>query len=236
MRGDVNDSESVSVKDIVLLPEMQPRTSGYHLPTLRKYRDAMDAGDEFPPILLARFEGALVLVDGWHRLEAQQRLGRFEVVAQVREAESREEAKLWAFEANRKHGLPLKKTELREMFRVYLKAGRHRRQKGRRFKSYREMAEELGIPKSTIANWTRQDAPALAKALSESQPFACGRRGGAREVSAGKRLARVASGALDEAAAAIAGVGDPQERWRLLEQAQGIVRALEEGNLQRPMF
>ena len=49
-------------------------------------------------------------------------------------------------------------------------------------------------------------------------------------------LAQVAGEALDEAAAAIAGVGDPQERWRLLEQAKGIVAVLEAGDLQKPMF
>lgn len=228
--------ETVPLASIVTLPEMQPRDKGLNLPTLRRYKQAMEAGEVFPPILLARVNGALVLVDGWHRLEAMRALGEWQVVAVVREARSMAEARLWGYEANRKHGLPLTKAELREMFRVYIKAGRHRKHRRGLFKSYREMGEELGIPKSTLAEWTRRDAPALAKALAKGNRFGGTGRGGAREAFAERRLAGEAHRALDEAGAAIPGVVDAEERRRLLDKVRGLVEALEGGDLQTPMF
>lgn len=227
---------TVQLASIVTLPEMQPRDKGLNLPTIRRYKQAMKAGEVFPPILLARVNGALVLVDGWHRLEAMLALGEWQAVAEVRDAGSTAEARLWGYEANRKHGLPLTKAELREMFRVYLKAGRHKGRRRGQFKSYREMGEELGIPKSTLAAWTQCDSPSLARALAEGNRFGGTGRGGARETSPERRLAGEAHRALDAAGAAILGVIDPDERWALLEKARGLVEALEDGDLQRPMF
>ena len=227
---------SVPFARIVTLCEMQPRDKGLHRATVRRYSQAMEAGEVFPPILLARVNGALVLADGWHRLEAALGLGRWEVEAEIRVADSLAEARLWGYEANRKHGLPLTKAELREMFRVYLKAGRHKGRRRGQFKSYREMGEELGIPKSTLAAWTQCDSPSLARALAEGNRFGGTGRGGARETSPERRLAGEAHRALDAAGAAIPGVIDPDERWALLEKARGLVEALEGGDLQRPMF
>lgn len=228
--------ESIPLTSIVTLPEMQPRDKGLNLATLRRYKQAMEAGEVFPPILLARVNDALVLVDGWHRLEAMRELGLWEAVAEVRVARSMAEARLWGYEANRKHGLPLTTAERREMFRAYLKADRHRGRRRGQFKSYREMGEELGIPKSTLAKWTLKDAPRLARALAEGNRFGGSRRGGAREASPERRLAGEAHRALDEAAATIPGVVDAEERWALLEKVRGLVAALEGGDLQRPMF
>lgn len=228
--------ETVPLANIVTLPDMQPREKGLHLATVRRYKQAMDAGEVFPPILLARVNGALILVDGWHRLEAMRARGQWETVAEIRDAESMAEARLWGYEANRKHGLPLTNSELRQMFRVYLKAGRHRGRRRGQFKSYREMGEELGIPKSTLASWTRADAPSLARALAEGNPFGGSGRGGAREAGLERRLAGEANRALDVAGVAIPGVVDAQERWRLLEKVRGLVEVLEGSDLQRPMF
>ncbi len=185
---DSPSTETVQFANIVTLPEMQPRNNGLNLATVRRYKQAMEAGETFPPILLGRFNGALVLADGWHRLEAMTERGLWEAVAEVRYVSSMAEAKLWGYEANRKHGLPLTKAELREMFRVYLKAKRHHGRSRGQFKSYREMAAELGIPKSTLASWTQSDAPALARALGKGNPYGGSGRGGAREAGPERRL------------------------------------------------
>ena len=134
------------------------------------------------------------------------------------------------------HGLPLTKAELREMFRVYLKAGRHRGRRRGQFKSYREMAAELGIPKSTLAAWTLQDAPSLARTLSDGNRFGGYNRGGAREVLPERWLYLEAHRALDLAAAAIPGVADAEQRWALLAKVRSLVDALKGGELQKPMF
>lgn len=229
-------ASTIPIESILTLPEMQPRDKGLNPATVRQYKQAMEAGAVFPPILLARVNGAVLLADGWHRLAAMQQRGQWQVEAVVRDTHTLAEARLWGYEANRKHGLPLTKAELREMFRVYLKAERHKGKRRGQFKSYREMGVELGIPKSTLAVWTQQDAPALARALAEAHSFGGSRRGGAREARPERRLAEEANRALDVAAAAIPGVVDGEERWTLLEKAQGLVEALENGALQRPMF
>lgn len=228
--------ESVPLASIVTLPDLQPREKGTSPATLRRYKQAMEAGEVFPPILLARVNGALILADGWHRLEAMKALGLWEAVAEIRDAFSIAEVRLWGFESNRKHGLPLTKSELRAMYTAYRKAGRHKGRRRGQFKSYREMAAELGIPKSTLASWTWQDAPALARALAGELSGGASRRGGAREAGPGRRLANEAHMALDAAGAAIAGVVDAEERWRLLDKVKQLAATLGEGDVQEPMF
>jgi hypothetical protein len=227
---------TVSLASILSLPDMQPRVKGQDRAVVRRYRQAMDAGEVFPPILLAKVNDALLLVDGWHGLEAMLAIGLWQTDALVRVADSMAEARLWAYEANRKHGLPLTNAERREMFRVYLKAKRHHGRRRGQFKSYREMGEELGIPKSTLAAWTLQDAPVLAKALAEGRPYGGSNRGGAREEGPERRLAREAHSALALAAASIPGIVNGEERWMLLEKVQRLVEVLEHGPLQKPMF
>ncbi|MBX3593548.1 hypothetical protein [Sphingomonas sp.] len=139
-------------------------------------------------------------------------LGVEETGALVRSTGSMDEAALWGYEANRKHGLPLSSAEQREMFRAYIKARKHWGRRRGQHKSYREMGEELGIPKSTLARWTQQDFPSVARALAERHPTGGSRRGGAREASPERRLEREAHRALDEAGAAIPGITDAEVR------------------------
>ncbi len=119
---------------------------------------------------MAEVRGRMVLVDGWHRLAALQRLGRTtaRVVVISREA-TPEEARWQAAEANLRHGRPLTRAELREAFQALVAAGHHRKpwEAGRKFLSYREISAALpGVAHTTIRNWMQADYPRIAKAMA----------------------------------------------------------------------
>jgi len=233
---------TVGLRNILRLPEMQPRIKGCDRATVDRYEKAMRSSgtDNFPPITLALFNGSYILVDGWHRMDALERLGEWQTIADVRIAKSLAEARLWAFQANQKHGLPLTDKDRREMFRAYITSRAHHMEIGRarriRLKSYREMEEELGLPKSTLARWMRQDFPAVARSLAERDGSPAGMRGGKRTGAKLNSLASSARKSLDAAAAAIPGVTEATDRFELLQKARAIVEILEHGPLEEPLF
>src|SRR5437763_1395157 len=76
--------------------------------TVRQYMEILD---QLPPVAVFDLgEGTLLLADGFHRVEAAQRLGREEVRAEVREG-TREEALEFAVLPNAHHGKALNQRE-----------------------------------------------------------------------------------------------------------------------------
>ncbi|MCK1575740.1 hypothetical protein [Bradyrhizobium sp. 174] len=120
-------------------------------------------GANMPPVRLADVGGALVLVDGWHRLLAQKQLGRDAIEATVEEL-SEHEAQWQAAVANTCNGARLaRQSEKRRVFELYIRQGRNR--VGRLgLKSYREIAKDLGglASKSSIENWMKKAFPKIA--------------------------------------------------------------------------
>lgn len=123
--------------------------------TVQRYAAAIKAGQTLPPLQVASVDGVPCLVDGYHRAAALEFLGFEEADAIITEA-TRDEAQWMAAQANMTHGLPLKPREVREVFRVYIRTGRYKKGSGK-WKSYREMGEELGRPHSTIRHWMEKD-------------------------------------------------------------------------------
>lgn len=123
--------------------------------TVQRYATAIKAGQELPPLQVALVDGVPCLVDGYHRAEALEYLGYVEAEAVITET-TRHEAQWMAAAANLTHGLPLKTRELREVFRVYIRTGRHKKGRGR-LKSYREIAQDLARPHTTIRLWMEKD-------------------------------------------------------------------------------
>jgi hypothetical protein len=134
--------------------------------TAEQYAGGYAAGDRFPPVLLARWKDALVLVDGWHRMKGAEIAGKEEIAAKVVAVSSLEELLWLTAEANLTHGKRLYGREHREVFRRYIRAGRHQVKPGRRsrLKSYRDIAKDLhGIRRhTTIQNWMQNDFPQIA--------------------------------------------------------------------------
>ena len=115
-----------------------------------------------PPIEVADIDGVLFVVDGWHRLEAAKRadLDCLDVTVVTSDAS---QAAWCAATANMKHGVPLKRAELRSVFRAYVRAGKHRRGTGLR--SYRQIAQDLHdtVRHTTVRNWMTKDFPNIAR-------------------------------------------------------------------------
>ncbi|MCA1527861.1 hypothetical protein [Bradyrhizobium yuanmingense] len=130
---------------------------------VREYITHYVHGANMPPVRLADIGGALVLMDGWHRLLAQKQLGR-DAVEATTEALSEMEAQWQAALANSYNGVRLnRQSEKRRVFELYIRQGRNR--VGRLgLKSYREIAKDLGglASKSSIENWMKKMFPKIA--------------------------------------------------------------------------
>jgi uncharacterized ParB-like nuclease family protein/FtsZ-binding cell division protein ZapB len=87
--------------------------------TVSDYAEAMQAGDQFPPIIVF-FDGVdYYLADGFHRLHAAQRLGKASIQAEVRTGTLRD-AILFSLGANDKHGLRRSNADKRKCVRTLL--------------------------------------------------------------------------------------------------------------------
>ncbi|MYL24080.1 hypothetical protein GLV89_09850 [Halomonas alkaliantarctica] len=138
-------------------------------PTISRYENALKSGASLPPVTVAKVDGVFILVDGYHRVAARERLGEMVLEAKVIET-TREGALGMAATANLSHGLPLKNSEIREVFRMYIRARKHIVGRGK-LKSYREIGQEIGKPKSTIHNWMRKDFPRIAQRYGGNEEF-----------------------------------------------------------------
>ena len=203
-----------------------------------RYANALRAGVAFPPVRLAMVAGVPVLVDGWHRVAAHQAIGASHVEAVITDASEREA--LWlAAEANLAHGLPLKAREVRDAFRAFIKARRHRvppragqgseaaRAAPGRL-SYRDIAKALGglVTHQTVSNWMHKDFPDIAREYGGEE--------GARADAPGPEdpeegFARAAHDAIAQALSAARGVRDPGRRGELVAAAEAALRVLREG-------
>lgn len=69
------------------------------------YAEEMRSGATFPPILVGQFEGRLIVVDGYHRVEATKRLGEELIKGTLKRYEAKADLLRAAVEANNHHGV-----------------------------------------------------------------------------------------------------------------------------------
>lgn len=158
---------TVAFDGIAFRPEFQVR-GGLDDENVRRLRNAYTSEQPVPPVSLIRINGengdnsALVLVDGWHRVEALQRNGKHSVEATIEDG-TYASAQWAAAEANLRHGLRLKSNELRGVFKAYMESGSYKRSNGS-LKSYREMTRDMGGLRghTTIRNWMKRQYPDIA--------------------------------------------------------------------------
>ena len=214
--GERREYPKVGLNDFLVDDEFQIR-SKMSREVVERYKQVYkqsinnDTEPPFPPIILAKIRGVRILVDGFHRVAAAKLAGLKEISAITTEM-SRKDAMLVAATANDTHGLPLKKSEYREVFRRFIKAGKHRSQEKRRvYKSYREMAKEIGgIPHTTIRNWMKSDFPKVYAAIGKGRVV--DKEDLFDPVDHEARLVEHVTGALREALNAMKGIDDPQYR------------------------
>lgn len=227
---DVSTAEvrkDLRTSDIVELPGLQIRDRTSPL-IVKQYANQMRNGATFPPIKVARMNGAYAVVDGWHRLGAARLLGVADVDAVIVPCEGPSEARWMAAEANLTHGQPLKQKAKREVFRAYVKAGKHR--KGRRGpKSSREMAADLHglVSHQGLLNWMQKDFPAVYRQMRGSEESPSG-AGGLRESDSDGAFSGHVADAMEQALAAFRGVRNPEVRGQIVGQFRAALRAMEE--------
>lgn len=199
--------------------------------TVHKYANVYKSGSTMPPVKVARIKDGLVLTDGWHRIAALESLGKITVRAQVVETTAKE-ARWMAAKANTEHGLPLKASEVREVFRAYVRAGKYKTSQGK-LKSLRDISTELSGLRThnTIRNWMKKDFPKIAMKYQADEPDRG--QGGLAEISVENHMT-TASDALATALAASRFVNDPLDRGRLIKQAEELLKVIKEGKPWEP--
>jgi hypothetical protein len=205
----------VPIANIVLRPEWQVRQAMNHR-VINTYVTATIHG-KMPPIRLGRVNGALMLVDGWHRLAAAKRIEREDITAVIEDM-TEDQARWAAAEANTMHGLQLKPGEKRAVFRRYVQTKQH--QDGQHFKSYRDIARELhGIAgKSSLQRWMEIDFPKVAAKMNSGRLAETSSDANTKHT----RYFQTAVEHLEQIVAAAPALGE-EERRRLADQLSEAV-------------
>ncbi|MEO3475871.1 ParB N-terminal domain-containing protein [Roseomonas sp. CAU 1739] len=229
MTGQQRDPVTVAIRDLHRDSRFQIRHA-INRAAVARYANALRAEARLPPVRVALVSGVPVLVDGWHRVAAHQAIGATHVQAIITEATA-QEARWLAAEANLTHGLPLKAREVRDAFRAFIKARRHRiraRQgKGPGKLSYREISKALGglVTHQTVSNWMHKDFPDTAREYG-AEAQAPAEAPAPEDPEEG--FARAAHEAIAQALAAARGVTDPARRGAIIGEAEAALRELRE--------
>jgi len=220
---------TIKIADVAIRDEWQVRNK-LDDTTVNTYKNIYKNGGtlELPPIQVARVDGSLLLVDGWHRLRALMLLGHHTVEATISDA-TVSEARWAAAKANFSHGLPLKPKEVRNVFNAYIVTRQHLT-RGGRIKSYRTMEEDLGhrVSYRTLNNWMQKDHPKIAAKMAEQYGVddkAHYHDGGPPKPDRITAL-EAAMASLDQAVAEARSMS-PEDRGRLLAYAKGTVEGIE---------
>lgn len=215
---------TVPIRDIVLRPDFQVRfkadqgvIKGYA--TIYK-RNA----HKMPPLKVARIGKALVLVDGWHRLAALEKLGESLAYVEIVPCEDERDALWLAASSNLSHGLRLKNKEKVQVFRAYIKAGKHKKNRDD-LKSYRDMEADMNgaISYGSIRNWMKRYYPSIFRKMSGQDDPPSGDGCPAKRIRTMKDETKEY---LDMALAAFRGVESPEDRQELFKMAERVVQAM----------
>lgn len=168
MYPETTTEHTVPIADIVLRNDWQVRNK-VQMQTVKQYAAAMRGGVEMPPIRLANVNGALMLVDGWHRLAAARSIDQDDIQATV-EVMTEKEAALAAALANTTHGLTLKRNERFRVFQRYM-ADQHYLEKpnGQRVKSLADIVKNLNglYSRSGVHKLIKDNYPKVAARISK---------------------------------------------------------------------
>jgi hypothetical protein len=228
--ADAGASTRIRLPFNALAKHLEAQVRGKTIPAIvNRYASAMKSGARFPPITVADINGSLVLIDGFHRRAALEACGEWEADAELIASHSLEDALWKAFDANLRHGQPLKSTVYRAAFRAYIRAGKNVKADGG-LQSYREIATSIpGKSHSAYRRWMQNDFPSTFAAMSGSSDEA---EGGLRDALTAyadpqSELACKAIEMLEDARALMDGVTDPFLRWKFVETARHEANRIE---------
>ncbi|MGL5717865.1 ParB N-terminal domain-containing protein [Cetobacterium sp.] len=106
-KNEIKKVIEVSISDISE-KDFNPRKSGL----LQENVEKLIKAEEFPPIHLGYLDDELIVVDGYHRLSATQRLGKDKIQAFITRFDSEAELKKQAFLSNVNHGIKLSELDI----------------------------------------------------------------------------------------------------------------------------
>lgn len=145
-------------EQITLDPYLQMRVS-VSSEAIEDYKRQIELDYNFPPITCMQVDDKLYLLDGWHRLQAHNDLGRETIDAHVLEG-TYEDAKDYVIKANSTHGLRRTAADKRRVIETMLSMDKYKKA------TLRELEMASGVPRSTIA---RIKNPPKAKESKMSQ-------------------------------------------------------------------
>ena len=123
-----------------------------------------------PPIKLGRLPtGTTILIDGFHRVAAAAEAGLTSLRAETVET-TRMLAQWLAVEANMRHGVPIPRSQKREVFKRFVEAKQNRRPDGTPMSS-REIARKLPLAShATMLAWMKEDFPKVHAEMVGNDP------------------------------------------------------------------
>lgn len=116
--------ETLVISEIGSHRELQVRVDGTKMPQVIKIKQALQNGENLPPIKVARVGANLYVVDGHHRLEAHRAAKRVTISADVARM-SLPEAKDEARRANANHGKHLTRKDKHAIWSAFVAEGKH---------------------------------------------------------------------------------------------------------------
>lgn len=137
---------------IILLTAIQRDTSiqtraEINMETVNSYAEAMTEGAKFPAVVLFGTKDKCWIGDGWHRVMAAEQIDALDIHAEVLPG-GKDDALWYAMGANKAHGLPMKRGDVKRAVELAVKTWPN--------KSQQEIAEQVGCSVSYV-NGVKKD-------------------------------------------------------------------------------
>lgn len=142
--------QTIPLVDVISDDSIQVRVMGLDQAWVKTLCELIENGAEIEPIEVYQQEEQYVLADGFHRVEAYRRMERSEIQAYVRSG-GYAGALNRAEEANLQHGLQLTLEDKKHI--LFRRLGRKHEWMNQ---SYRQIAAQLGVGKSTVQRWIEE--------------------------------------------------------------------------------
>jgi len=230
--------EHIHVDKIILNRRFQVRAK-IDPKTVNEYATAMKIGEEFPPVRLARIKGALVLLDGWHRISARVALAarskdrraelEWLLIPATIENMTDSDARWVGATANLKNGLRLKRHERENIFRLFVRSRRYIKPSGQMMSS-REMAAAIhGVYSHTaILQKIKRHYPRVYEKMRNGEDMPTHLNGhNAKHYEMPSLMPDDALGLLAEARSVAHAVTDREQRQAIYAEARRFVEELE---------
>lgn len=132
----------VQVNEVKFEAAIYPR-SKWNTSTVERYADAIEAGAEFPPVILE--EGTNRLLDGKHRLEAYKKVGAETIPAEWRKVPAGMTTKYYAATLSARHGDRLSNADIKAIAEAEFERDPRLDPKA--------WGRSLGVSKTTVYRW-----------------------------------------------------------------------------------